>query len=257
MVVLAKALRVKMPAGLRRLLIGAAAFAAIGWRSVQAHALLDPEIMQNLLVELHAQQARVAEQAEPGAKAEALFALGARVRSLVDLLNLDLSAHGQSDPLTALFVKRLASMGIAVAAAEKDGRFRYDLDAFRQYLKLSPRGPHAAGARFSLLEQAFRMRTGDVAVPLDAMDAAAARRALPEYERFLADFPLDPHAREARFFLGVECYRLGPRAQDERERERLRDCAQQSLSAVETNYPESVEARAAATLLEQMPSTVR
>ena len=244
----------KIPADLRRFLAATVVLAASGWHCVQAHTLLDPQLMQNLLAELHQQQMRVAERTEPGPKAEALFVLGSRARLLVDLLNQDLSAHGQPDPLTALFVKRLAAMEIAVVAAERDGRFRYDLDAFRQYLRLAPRGAHAADARFLVLEQAFRLRTGDAAAPLAAQDEAAARRALPEYERFLTRFPLDPRAREARFFLGVECHRLGPRAKDERDRMRLRDCARQSLTEVAANYPGSIEARAAEALLEQLPA---
>lgn len=244
----------KLSTGLRRLVIGAVAVAAIGWRCVQAHALIDPQLMQNLLAELHAQQSSVAERTEAGAKAEALFALGSRIRFLVDLLNQDLSAHGQSDPLTALFVKRLASMRIGVDASERDGRFRYDLDAFHRYLKLSPRGLHAADARFFILEQGFRLRTADAVAALGQDDEAAARRALPEYQRFLADFALGPHAREMRFFLGVECYRLRPHAKNDRERARLRDCARQSLTEVATRHPDSVEARAASTLLEQLPA---
>jgi len=250
--VLAKSHGVKIRTGLRRFLIGTVALAAISWRCVQAHALIDPQVMQNLLAELHAQQSSVAEQTVPGARAESLFALGSRIRFLVDLLNQDISAHGQSDPLTALFVKRLALMRIGLDTSERDGRFRYDLDAFRQYLKLSPRGPHAADARFFILEQGFRLRTADAASALGPDDEGAARRALPEYKRFLADFALDPHTRETRFFLGVECYRLRPRAKDDRDRARLRDCARQSLSEVATRHPDSVEARAASTLLEQL-----
>jgi len=230
----------------------AAILVAISCQCVVAHGLLTPELMQGMIGELQAQQLRIAALTDPEAKAEALFLVGNRIRAITDLLNQDFAVHGQTDPLAMMFVEHLASMGVGLKAAGRDGRFQYDLDAFHKYLKLLPSGTHAAEARFFILDQAFRLRTVDITAPLGAEAQTAARRALPEYERYLRDFSRGSHAREVRFFLGVECYRLALHSGADSERRRMRDCAEEALNEVARRYSDSIEARAASTILDKL-----
>lgn len=187
---------------------------------------------------------------ESPAGAEALFGLGEKVQALVDLLNQDRLSHGKSDLLAQLVVKRLETYQVRVVFSEREQRFAYDLAAFHAYLDRAPRGGHAAEARYRLIARTFYETLGPDPARLVNADTAAVAAATREEERFLHDYPGDARAREVRFFLGVDYYRLSRNvAAPDRARE-YRRLARRTLADVHARHPGTVEARAAEALLE-------
>ncbi len=147
------------------------------------HVLLDPDVAEGLIAEI----ARFSKESRKGPEAdEALYRLGVTVEALVGLMNQDAAAHGQSDFLVQLIVKQLEANQVAVRV--RDGRFEYDLAAFREYLRRAPSGPRAVAARFRLIAQAFHRSTGDDPLRTDGADVTGLRSAIEEEERFLHDY---------------------------------------------------------------------
>jgi hypothetical protein len=230
----------------RPALLAVAAFAAAPF-SARGHTLLDPGQVQQALVDI----ARAQRQAhEPSGDPEALYALGEKVELLVDLLNQDAAAHGGSDILARLVVDRLRLYDVRVDFPEPPGRYAYDLAAFREYLARAPEGKRAPAAWFRLLSRAFHDSVGADPSRLAAADAGKVAGAAAEEERFLKKYPADEKAREVRFFLAVDYYRLARAERPGSERyQRLCRAALESLLA---RYPSTMEARTAAALLETL-----
>ncbi len=209
------------------------------------HVLLDPDVAEGLIAEV----ARLTKESRKGPEAdEALYRLGVTVEALVGLMNQDAAAHGQSDFLAQLIVKRLEANQVAVRV--RDGRFEYDLAAFREYLRRAPSGPRAAAARFRLIAQAFHRSTGDDPLRTDGADVAGLRSAIEEEERFLNDYLADARAKEVQFFLAVDYCRL-QRFMTEPVRPYLDRC-RAGLQDVMARHAGSMEARAAEALLERL-----
>jgi hypothetical protein len=232
-------------------LLAAAPCVALG------HTVLDPEVAQNLLDQIARSRAAANSESDREARAEACFILGTRVQTLVGLLNQDLSAHGANQPLAQGVIQRLAGSEVKVAWSERNQRYSYDLEAFQRYRKLAPSGPHAAEARFQLLSTGFYSTLGPDPAEVQAEDVPAVIRGLAEEKRFLQDYPQEARAREVRFYLGVDCYRLSRHVHAPAEVRSYRKCALQELETVAVRYPDSIEARAAVTLLEGDDNRVR
>lgn len=217
-----------------------------------AHVVLDPELVQGMLVEI----ARYSKESRegPDTDGEALYRLGEKVQELVALLNQDVSSHGKSDVLAQLLLKRLENYQVRVLFSERENRFAYDLAAFSEYLNRAPKGKHAAAARFQLIARAFHQTLGADPSELVNTDASGVLRAVAEEERFLKEYPEDAKAKEVRFFLAVDYYRLHKNAGAPDEASRYRRLALQTLDEVRTQYPGTLEARAAETLLEGLAS---
>ncbi len=221
------------------------------------HTVLDPEAAQYLLIEIARYQAASRSAPAREARAEAWFSLGTRVQALVELLNQDVNAHGTNDPLAQEVVERLASSEVKVAWSEERRRYSYDLEAFRQYQKLAAAGPHAAESRFQLLSAAFYATLDLDPSKLASKDIPAVIEAVAEEERFLKVYANDARAKEARFFLGVDCYRLSLHVRDPAEARNYRQRARQALNTVVARFPGSIEARAAVSLLEARDDSAR
>jgi hypothetical protein len=206
------------------------------------HVLLDPDVAEGVLAEI----ARLSKESRKGTQAdEAVYRLGVTVETLVGLMNQDAAAHGQSDVLAQLIVKRLEANQVAVRV--RDGRFEYDLAAFREYLWRAPSGPRAAAARFRLIAQDFYRSSGDDPLRTDGADLAGLRSAIEEEERFLRDYPADASAKEVQFFLAVDYCRLQAFI-TEPVRPYLDRC-RAGLRDVMARRPGTMEARAAEALL--------
>jgi len=209
------------------------------------HVLLDPDVAEGLIAEI----ARFSKESRKGPEAdEALYRLGVTVEALVGLMNQDAAAHGQSDFLVQLIVKQLEANQVAVRV--RDGRFEYDLAAFREYLRRAPSGPRAVAARFRLIAQAFHRSTGDDPLQTDGADVTGLRSAIEEEERFLHDYPADIRAKEVQFFLAVDYCRL-QRFWTEPVRPYLDRC-RAGLRDLMARRPGTMEARAAEALLERL-----
>jgi hypothetical protein len=227
---------------------------AIAPDMVRGHTFLDPEVAHAMLVEIADYQNSARSERNPEPRAEALFKLGGRVQALVDLLDQDAAAHDGASPLALLLVKRLEVYEITIAYSEQSRRFSYDQGAFRQYLKLAPRGPHAAEARFQILSETFHatLTAGPDAVA--PADRPAVASAVEDEEQFLRDYPKHPKAKEVRFFLGVDCHRLSRNVSEPEKVVQYERCARHALERVAEEYPGSIEARASSALLETMSS---
>lgn len=230
-----------------RLAAVSVALAALGApQSVRGHALLEPQQLQQALVEISRLQQ---EGREEGARAEVFCELGARVEALLDLLDRDSTAHGAEDVLGRLVVERLAARGLGVRRPATGAGYEYDQAALRECLARDPAGPRAAGAWFALLARSFRERAGADPARLDGGDPGALARAVEEERSFLRRHPGHERAREVRFFLGVDCVRLAHLRRAPRRAE-YRRAGREALEEVRRSYPGTMEARAAEVLLE-------
>lgn len=226
-------------------------FVCLAAGMARAHDVVQVAELEKALGEV----ARLRDSARTGRDAETLYALGERVERIVEILNVDVAAHGESDPLSRLVVERLRSWGIGVALSAEEHRYAYDLKAFRDYLVRAPQGEKAPRARFRLLARDFRGRMGlDPLAPLP-IDVAATTRGAEEEESFLRSHPMDEHEREVRLFLAVDLCRLAG-ADRPAQRGPERRCLD-ALEVVRTRYPGSMEARAAEVLLEERTARER
>lgn len=216
------------------------------------HSLLDPESARALLTEIARYQK--ASQVEPTreARADALFTMGAKVQTLVGLLNQDVDAHGTPGPLTVQIAKQLAESEIRVTWSDERRRYAYDMDAFRRYSALAPTGVHAADARFQVVSAGFYATLDLDPAKIAAGDLPAVVDAVEQEQRFLRDYPTHARVREVSFYLGVDCYRLSRNLADSARATVYRRCAKQTLQTVASRYPDSIEARAAGSLLEAL-----
>lgn len=216
------------------------------------HTLLDPESAHALLSEITRYQKASQSGKTREARADALFAMGGKVQTLVGLLNQDVDAHGIPGPLTVQVANQLAESEINVTWSQQRRRYGYDMEAFRRYSVLAPNGAHAAEARFQVLSVGFYATLDLDPAKVSAGDLPAVIAAVEQEQRFLRDYPNDARAKEVSFYLGVDCYRLSRNLADAAQAVGYRRCARETLQAVASHYPDSIEARAAGSLLESL-----
>ena len=222
--------------------------------AVHAHTLLDPEVAHTMLVEIAELQKSARSESNQEVRAEALFKMGSRVQALVELLDLDVAGHDGASTLAQLLVKRLDEYEVRIAYSEQRRRFSYDQGAFRQYLKLTPTGLHAAEARFRILAETFYAALGSGPGAIAPEERASVIKAASEEEQFLKDYPNHARTKEVRFFLGVDCYRLSRSIPDPEKAAQYERRARQALQRVAAEYAGSVEARASSALLDEISS---
>jgi hypothetical protein len=223
-----------------------------GVAPVAAHVVLDPDHARQLLSDLASHHGTARQEADEAVRIEALFRLGEAADALIEALNRDLAAHGEPDLLAQLVVKRLEAYEIGVRLTERERRWVYDLGAFKEYLRRAPHGRRAPDARFKLIARAFHDTLGTDPAQLVGVGLPELFQALQEEERFLAEHPRHERAPEVRFFLAVDYYRAARNASDPAMTLEYERRARQALAAVIKGTPQSVEARAAETLLERL-----
>lgn len=214
--------------------------------SSSSHEVLDPELVRRLMVEIGQAVQDSQEASDPDG--EALYRLGETVEQLVELMNLDISLHGRSDPLTQLVVKQLEMYQINVTLS--DSRFDYNLAAFREYLIRAPKGRRAAAAQFRLIARTFYQTLAPDPSRLANTDVPGVLKAIADEERFLKDYQGDVKTKEVRFFLAVDYYRLYKNVQSADRLVQYERLARRALEEVKARYPGSMEGRAAQALLE-------
>lgn len=216
----------------------------------EAHVVLDGETVQPVLVEIarHLREAR--DGATEEARLEALYGLGERAQSLADLMNLDVTSHGQS-LYADLLVRRLEEYGIRIRRVELGMRYVYDMAAFHDYLKRSPRGKRAAEASFRLMAQAFYSSTGADPADLVDIDVDQLRAAILREEAFIKDYPRSDKVKDVRFFLAMDYYRLSRHSRDPATVREYKQRAARALNQLVREYPGTAEARAAEVILDR------
>jgi hypothetical protein len=225
-----------------------AAVALLGDRGASAHVVLDGELARPILVDITRGLRDAREGASEAARLEALFLAGERAGQLVELMNLDLLAHGRS-LLGDLLARRLADYGIRIVFIERNARYAPDLAPFEEYLRRSPAGPRAADAKFRVIAESFHRSAGHRADEIAAGGPEELGAAVARTEAFLREHPGHDRAGDVRFFLAMDYYRLfrntaGPAA---RKYEQL---ARRALQQIVQERPGSAEARSAAIALE-------
>jgi hypothetical protein len=182
---------------------------------------------------------------DPALRAADLFQLGVEADGLAALMNQEVESHGmQERELLDLALVRTRELGIAIAYSRGKKKFFYDGAAFAEYLKLAPRGPHAADAEFQLLSYSFYQSL--------ATDVAALTAAADATGRFLARYPDFRGIAEVRLYLAVDYrdlsreYRSTGDAVNARKYERL---ARSECERIVRRYPRTDQADAARQLL--------
>lgn len=223
----------------------------VGDRRAHAHVVLDGETARPILVDIARQLRDTREGESEAARLEALFQTGQRVHELVELMNLDLLAHGRS-LLGELLVRRLAEYGIRVDFVERSARYAPDLAAFEEYLRRSPSGPRAADAKFRVIAEMFRRSIGRRPEEIAHGGMAELRDATARKEAFLRDHPGHDRARDVRFFLAMDYYRLFRNSAEAATRRKYEQLARRALQQIVHEYPETAEARSAEIALESL-----
>lgn len=214
----------------------------------EAHVVLDGQTVQPVLADIarHLREAR--DGATEEARLEALYGLGERAQSLADLMNLDVTSHGQS-LYADLLVRRLEEYGIRIRRVERSMRYVYDLAAFQEYLERSPRGKRAAEAGFRLMAQAFYSSIGADPADLVDLDVDQLRTAILREEAFIKDYPGSDRVKDVRFFLAMDYYRLSRHSRDPATVREYKQRATRALNQLVKEYPGTPEARTAEIIL--------
>jgi hypothetical protein len=223
--------------------------------TADAHVALDPERVQQVLHDIATHHAAIGSGTQ-ATEVEAAFQLGEAVDTLVDMLNQDMIAHGQTNVLGDAILKQLAAHAIAVTYVPRERRYVYDLAAYRLYLRRASAGPRAADAHVRVIAQTFRDTLGPDPAVLANTDVSALLRAIGAEEAFLRDYPGHQKTAEVQFFLAVDYYRAFRNAGDPAHARQYRLKARQALERV-TRSGNAFEARAAETLLEQLAAADR
>ena len=159
-----------------------------------AHEILGPVEVNRLLKSMQQWHNKLA-ATTAAEKHEALFNIGLDAYALMKLINSDVKEHGaENQGLIDLAVNRSAALGVRIARMPGTDFYLYDFDAFVSYLRLAPRGEHAAEARFALVEKKFYEQKGD-ATPAPLLERVAEKRKL------LEDYPQFGRRADLEMFL--------------------------------------------------------
>jgi len=222
----------------------------IGDRRAHAHVVLDGEIARPIVVDIAQNLREAREGGSEAARLEALFLVGQRVHQLVELMNLDLLAHGRS-LFGELLIRRLSEYGIRVDFIERNARYVPDLAPFEEYLRRSPSGPRAADAKFRVIAEMFHRSTGRRPEEIADGGVEELRDAVARQEAFLRDHPGHDRVRDVRFFLAMDYYRLF-RNSTGTTTKKYEQLARQALQQIMHEHPGTAEARSAEITLEAL-----
>ena len=225
---------------------------ALALTSILPAAAHDIERAEALLTDVAAHRRGAADAATEGERAEATFRLGVAVATLVEALNADVAAHGTRDLFAERVAERLQAHAVNVVWAPAANRYVYDLAAFRDYLRRTPRGPSAPEAKFRLMAERFYATLGADPDRLVGTTVTALERAVAEEERFLAEHAGHPRADAVRFFAAVDHYRIARHVGDPTRRAAHAQRARQALQQTVERSTEPFDVRAAQTLLDRL-----
>jgi hypothetical protein len=218
-----------------------------------AHDLITAESAERYLAEAHQRLDTVRSRQPASQRADAATRLGRMLDEIRDLLNRDLEAHGRVQGLsTEYLVRELKTKGLSLEISPALGRFPANVSWYREALRLSPEGPHAADASFSWLQGEF----------YDSFDADPLRprhtswTGLQEQialgERTVKLAPQHPESEEAKFILAVLYTRAVRLAPDRKTSEQYAGRARASIAEFQTRYPESLRVAALPILLQNL-----
>lgn len=216
------------------------------------HVILEPEVVQGFLLDISRFRKEAQEGTTEDGRLEAFYQLGEKVHALVDLMNKDVGAHGVSDLLARLIVRRLQEYGLLVSFLEGRNQYVYDFAAFREYLKRSPKGKRAADVRYRLIADAFYRTLSMDTAGMFSGDVKELVAAVAEEEAFLGSYPDDTRVKEVWLFRATDYYRLSKNIPDPVEAKRYQGLAMQAVGEILRQSRGSPEARAAEGLLDRL-----
>jgi hypothetical protein len=204
--------------------------------------ILDPQQINQLLAEIgkyHDESQKAAKQQD---RLDALYDMGERCLDLADLMTKDRQSHGAVDSsLAAVIQRRLKPYGIEIVADSLG--YHYDLAAFREYLRLAPRGKRAADARYVL-----------IGFDEPGEDISALQKSIAAKEAFIRQYANYSEMSLVKFMLAQQHVRLA-RVYGVQKNEALsgkqRQMAQDLYRQIVKQFPKSPEAEAAADYLSQ------
>ena len=219
----------------------------------RAHDLITAESAERYLAEAQQRMDTVRSRQPASQRAEAATRLGRMLDEIRDLLNRDLEAHGRVQGLsTEYLVRELKTKGLSLEISPALARFPANVSWYREALRLSPDGPHAADASFGWLQGEF----------YDSFDADPLRPRQPSWpglqeqialgERTVRLAPQHPESEEAKFILAVLYTRAVRLAPDRKTGEQYADRARASIAEFQTRYPESLRVAAIPILLQNL-----
>lgn len=219
------------------------------------HELLDAERGETYLNQIRELNAAITQGKSIQQRAEALFALGETVTSMVESLNRDLvSHHGELGLASTVIMHELKAQGIELTLWPEAMRYKSYTKPFEQYLAFLPEGPRGAEALFHILKGRFYDSfIYDPLQPVD-LDWPVLVAQIKEAEAFLARYPDFRNREEAFFILAVDYVRAARQTSDANLRAFYVPRARNALQEFFTTYPDSVRASAAQMLLARLPS---
>lgn len=196
-------------------------------------------------------------QSLPGAAgtgaAELRLQLAVEADALTTLINDEVAEHGsQEKALIDLGLRRTRELGVSITYDAPKKKFFYDGAGFREYLEAQPKGPHAAGAHFKLIELDFFRGTGSDTA---ALEAAAARK-----QQFVRQHASYPNTPEVHLMLAVDyrdLHRLHKSAGRTAETTRYRDLTRQQLRLLMRAFPDAEQAEIARRMLQRFDEELR
>ena len=213
--------------------------------AARSHDLITAESAERYLAEAQ-QRLDVLRSRQPASqRAEAATRLGRMLDEIRDLLNRDLEAHGRVRGLpTEYLVRELKTKGLSLEVSPILGRVPANVSWYREALRLSPEGPHAADASFRWLQGEFYDSFEADPLRPRQQSWAELQEQIALGERTLKLAPSHPDIEEAKFILAVLYTRAARIAPDRKTSEQYADRARAAIAEFQSRYPESLRVAA-------------
>jgi hypothetical protein len=186
-------------------------------------------------------------------RAEAWFELATAADALTTLINDEVAEHGsQEKALIDLGISRTRELGVTIAYSAGKKKFFYDNAAYREYLAIAGRGPHAEQATFKLIEGDFFQS--------EATDIAGIEAGTDRKRAFLRQYPASAGAPEVHLMLSVDyrdLFRHYDAAGDALKRTRYRDAARQQMRELMKRFPKTEQAEIARRMLQRFDQELK
>jgi hypothetical protein len=223
------------------LLIGTGGLAALA-----AHPLIDPDEADVIV-------RRIGELQQLDHPADA-FELGEHITRIIDIANHDLrNSNGELSLLGRLLLDALHNYHIDPEYSDELERYRVYREPYLRYLQRVTDGSYQADARYRLLTADFY--EGFRYNPLQPLqpDWTLLQQRITAIEDFLQDYAQFPQHEELQFIVAVYKTRAALEATDRSVAKMYGLEARQALQMFRDDYPDSMRAAAASTLLQSLP----
>jgi len=219
----------------------------------RAHDVITAASAERYLTEAQQRLDTVRSRQPASQRAGSATRLGRMLDEIRDLLNRDVEAHGRVQGLaTEYLLRELKTKGLPLEISPDLGRFPANVSWYREALRLSPEGPHAAEASFAWLQGEFY--DGFDADPLRPRQQtwAGLQEQIALGERTVKLAPPDPQSEEAKFILAVLYTRAVRLAPDRKTSNQYAARARASIAEFQSRYPESLRIAALPILLQNL-----